>query len=321
MNVLVAGGAGFIGSHLCRRLFDEGHTVLAVDNFLTAHEDALPDGVRVQRVDLGTVDTARFAALVSAFQPDLAVHLAAVHYIPRCIAEPDLTFAANVRSTELLCRVLGASACRKIVLASTGDVYPVTDVLHSESEPTAPKNVYGQSKVLSEILVEHASAISEGRLSGVCLRFANVYGPGETNPHFIPDALDRITSDETELRMGYLGAERDFIHVRDIVDAIVRCLFSDTGSYEIFNVASGIGTPVRQVFAILQRLMGDTRPVIEDQARFRTFDSRTLRLDITKIRQATGWRPTVDLATGLAELVAAQRRPGSSAPSTKSLSH
>jgi nucleoside-diphosphate-sugar epimerase len=108
--------------------------------------------------------------------------------------------------------------------------------------------------------------------------------------------------------MGYLGSERDFVHVSDVARAIIACLTEDTGSFEVFNVGSGVSRPIRDVVAAMQRLLGDERTVEEDPSRFRRFDRRTLHVDIEKLQAATSWRPRVSLEDGLADLLG---QPGS----------
>ncbi len=302
MRILVTGGAGFIGSELCRQLVDE-HEVCVIDSYKTAREGSLPDGVDVVRLDLGTVDSSVLSGVVEDFAPERCVHLAAIHYIPYCIEHPDETFAVNVRSTEIVTRALAGTGCERMVFTSTADVYPVDDAVHREGDRPAPRNVYGQSKLLSEHVLEFAAAVSD-TLSGTCVRLANVYGPGETNPHVIPDAMALIADRDTpSLRMGYLGSERDFVHVSDVARSIITCLQEDTGEFSVFNIGSGSSTPIRHVVATLQRLVGDTRPIEEDPARLRKFDRRSLHVDISRMTTRTSWRPSVALDDGLAALM------------------
>ncbi|HVV37165.1 MAG TPA: NAD-dependent epimerase/dehydratase family protein [Acidimicrobiales bacterium] len=304
MRVLVAGGAGFIGSEVCRQLVGEGHDVLALDNYFTAREGSLPDAVAVTRIDLADPDDSALHAVVTAYDPDYAIHLAAISYIPYCLEHPGDTFQTNVGSAERLSRVLSGTACRRLVMSSTADVYQVNDDTHHEDDVLGPRNIYGLSKRLSEEILECASAISD-HLSATCLRFANVYGPGETNPHVVPDAIAAIRSHATpEIHMGYLGAERDFVHVSDVARAIRTATFTDTGRFSVFNIGTGHNTTIRQLVALLQELIGDTRSVVEDERRFRRFDRDTLRVDTRRITEVLGWTPEVTLRDGLASLLA-----------------
>jgi UDP-glucose 4-epimerase len=306
MRLLVTGAAGFIGSHLADALAERGETVLALDNLSFGRLSHLPKQVALVNCDLGSVHEEYLRKQISEFDPEGVLHLAAIHFIPHCIMHPDACLASNVRGTEVLMRCLQGSSTRKLIFASTLDVYSTADRLHSEEHKPEPTNVYGLSKWLGENIVEYTRRLNN-HLSVVTLRFANVYGPRETNPHFIPDLLQAIRDKSTpELRMGYLGASRDFIYVLDIVDAVLRAYYTETGRYSVFNVASGTSSPVRKVAELVQNLTGDTRPLIEDQQRFRRFDRATLSANTSRLREATGWAPKWTLESGIRELLAAE---------------
>jgi len=302
MKTLVTGGAGFIGSHVTDELVALGHDVLVVDNLFAGRREYVNPKARFERIDMATVPDKEWAAIVRAFDPNLVVHLAALHHIPYCMAHPEQTFATNVRGTELLLRSLEGLSVLKLVAASTADVYGIEDALHVETEASAPCNVYGLTKSLTESLVAYAARTIDG-LSAASLRFSNVYGPRETNSHLIPRVLELLANDLLpELRMGYLDGTRDFIHVSDVVRAVIAVLLADTGKCDVFNVATGRQTSSREVVTILQTAFGDTRPVVEDRTRFRKFDRQSLAADVTKIREKVGWTPRISLQPGLHSL-------------------
>jgi UDP-glucose 4-epimerase len=311
MKILVTGAAGFIGGHLTDRLLEQGHQVLALDNLSFGRRDHVASDAEFWRVDLGEVEEAHLTDGVLAFDPDYAVHLAAIHCIPYCMAHPAETFASNVRGTDVTMRSLAKCVhLTKIVAASTMDVYAPSEVVHSETDALSPRNAYGLSKLLTEQIVSYGADTCD-RLSAVCLRFANVYGPRETNPHLIPDTLKRVQSTvEPEIRMGYLGGERDFIHVMDVVDGILCCLFSDTGKYEVFNLGTGITTPVRRIVEMIRDAYGDERPIVEDKGKLRSFDRKSLTPDVRKIQAAIAWKANVQLEDGLRALTRAPRMVG-----------
>jgi UDP-glucose 4-epimerase len=307
MKTLVTGGAGFIGSHVTDELVALGHDVLVIDNLFAGRREYVNPKAQFKRIDMATVPDKEWISLVQAFNPDHVVHLAALHYIPYCMAHPEQTFATNVRGTELLVRSLEALSVLKLVTASTADVYGIEDVTHSEIEVSAPCNVYGLSKCLTESLAAYAARTVPG-LAAVSLRFFNVYGPRDTNPHLIPRAIELLSNDRLpELRMGYLDGTRDFVHVSDAARAVVAVLLADTGKYDAFNVATGRQTSSREVIGILQKAFGDTRAVIEDPTKFRKFDRQSLAADITKIREEVGWAPRISVEQGLAALAPKQR--------------
>jgi UDP-glucose 4-epimerase len=303
MKILVTGAAGFIGGHLTDRLLEGGHRVLALDNLSFGRRSHVADAAELWVVDLGEAQESDLVDRVLAFDPQYAVHLAAIHFIPYCMTRPEETFASNVRGTAVLMRALvSCSNLEKVVVASTMDVYSPSDRIHLEADTPSPRNVYGLSKLLTEQIVSYYATTSE-HLSAVCLRFANVYGPRETNPHLIPDTLQRLASKtEPTIKMGYLGGERDFIHVMDVVAGICGCLFAETGKYNVFNLGTGVTTPVRRVIEILRSAYGDDRPIVEDRAKLRSFDRKSLTPDISKIQKAIGWEAKIPIEEGLRAL-------------------
>jgi UDP-glucose 4-epimerase len=307
MKTLVTGGAGFIGSHVTDELVALGHDVLVIDNLFAGRREYLNPKAQFEHIDMATVPDREWISLVQAFNPDHVVHLAALHYIPYCMAHPEQTFATNVRGTELLVRSLEGLSVLKLVAASTLDVYGIEDVTHVETEVSAPCNVYGLSKSLTESLMAYAARTIHG-LSAASLRFSNAYGPRETNPHLIPRVIELLGNDLLpELRMGYLDGTRDFVHVSDVARAVVAVLLADTAKYDAFNVATGRQTSSREVIRILQKAFGDTRAVIEDRTQFRKFDRQSLAADITKIREEVGWAPRIPVEQGLPGLVPKQQ--------------
>jgi UDP-glucose 4-epimerase len=304
MRIVVTGGAGFVGKHLLDRLVGEGHELLAIDDFSVGRPEHLPVGVCLRQLDLTSVTAADLALELSQFDAEAVVHLAAMHFIPDCMARPERTFAVNTQSTHTLVQALERHPVGSLVLASTMDVYGTEDRVHDEADPPGPCNVYGLSKSLSERLLAYAVERGACR-SAVALRLANVYGPNETNPHLIPDTLERVVHpDGPELVMGYLGAARDFVFVGDVARAFVMAVTFAADGFSVFNVGTGRPMPVRRVVQMLQELFGDRRPIRENAAAFRKFDRVSLTPRVEAIERALGWRAETPFARGLQETVA-----------------
>ena len=160
-RALVTGGAGFVGSHLVRRLLDEGCAVIVVENFVRGqrpHLDRYRGNAALTIAECDLRDRDATIGVVMGVMPDLVVHLAAHHFIPFCVANPAEALSVNVLGTQhLLDGVARANNCRRFILASTADVYAPSERPHAESDPLAPGNVYGASKRLSEELVAFAA--------------------------------------------------------------------------------------------------------------------------------------------------------------------
>jgi UDP-glucose 4-epimerase len=309
-KTLVTGGAGFVGGHLLDALIASDHEVLVIDNFFAGRREHVPAGAELVEMDLGKVEEERAFREIREFAPDYAVHLAAIHHIPYCLAHPGETFQSNVRSTDIVVRALDGLPTRKIIAASTADVYPNTDTVHVETELPAPSNSYGLSKLLTEEIVA-CGVRTNLSLSGVVLRFFNIYGTRETNSHVIPRIIELLRdASAPEIRMGYLGGTRDFVHVADVVGAILAALQFDGERFEVFNVGTGTPTSVRRVLELLMQAAGDDREIIEDQARFRPFDRKSLTAGISKITTTLNWSPLRKVEDGLAPLLTEERPTG-----------
>jgi UDP-glucose 4-epimerase len=304
MRIVVTGGAGFIGKHLLDWLVADGHDVLAVDDFSRGKPEHIPPQARTQIADLSQISAADLARQFETFAAEAVVHLAAVHFIPECMSNPERTFAINTRSTQTLIEAVQLSGVSRVVLASTLDVYKADDRVHYEDDTPEPSNIYGLTKALSEQILAYAVRVGACQ-SGVALRLANVYGSNETNPHVIPDVLQRIVRrDAPGLIMGYLGAARDFVYVKDIARAFGIAVTSAPSGFHALNAGTGQAVPVRTVVRMLQGLLGDNRPVHEDVAAFRKFDRTSLTPRVDAIEQVLGWRAETQIADGLREMVA-----------------
>lgn len=315
MRIVVTGGAGFIGKHLLDWLAAHGHSVWVVDDFSTGRPAHVPAGMPVDRLDLTAVSAADFAALLREFGADGLVHLAAMHFIPDCMARPERTFAVNTGVTYMLVEALSHHPVERLVLASTMDIYGTEDRPHGESDVPAPANVYGLSKLLSEDIIAYGHRLDVCR-AAVALRLANVYGPNETNPHLIPDVFDRLARSEgAELVMGYLGASRDFVYVKEVAELFGRAVTGAPDGCHRLNVGTGIPVPVRQVVQTVQRLLGDKRPMRENQAIFRNFDRASLTPRVEAVHQVLGWRACYHISEGLAETVEILRAAAAAASS------
>ncbi|MGH3171694.1 MAG: NAD-dependent epimerase/dehydratase family protein, partial [Trebonia sp.] len=191
MRCLVTGGCGFAGSALVRRLVAQSHEVLVVDDLSRGSSENLGparDQVRLVREDV----TSGLGRVFESFQPEAVFHLAALHFIPDCDADPVRCLRVNVDGTRA---VLEATAALRhpvsLVLASSAAVYaPADGPLHEQEDALGPVDVYGHSKRWAEELAAGFAA-STGTAVGIA-RLFNIFGPGETNAHFIPSLICQL---------------------------------------------------------------------------------------------------------------------------------
>jgi UDP-glucose 4-epimerase len=306
MRIVVTGGAGFIGKHLLDQFVTTNHDVLVVDDFSIGKPQHVPPGVDVFRADLASVAAEELGRCFAGFGAEAVIHLAGIHFIPDCMRRPEQTFAINTRSTHTLIEAIQRAKISRVVAASTMDVYAPLDRVHGEDDAPEPCNIYGLTKALNEQLLAYAVR-SETCETAVALRLANVYGPNETNPHVIPDILDRIANRSAPvLTMGYLGSTRDFVYVGDVAAAFKVAALKAPSGYHVWNVGTGHPTSVRTIARMLQQIHGDQRPIQENPRAFRKFDRPSLTPRVEAIERALGWRAETGLADGLA-LTAASR--------------
>jgi UDP-glucose 4-epimerase len=299
-TVLVTGGAGFIGSALCRRLRALDCRVIVYDDLSRGRREFLPEDVPVVEADIR--DAARLHRAITDTRPDWVIHLAAIHFIPDCIARPRETLEVNVEGTRTVLDGCRGSPVRLVSFASSAAVYAaVEDPCVEDATPLEPIDVYGESKLAAERLVGEFHR--DTGIPVTILRLFNAIGPNETNPHVVPDIFEALQLSDT-VRLGNMTPERDYIDTRDVAEAIIAAADHATGA-AIFNIGTGAGHSVKDILDVLGRLLGRTITVVPDAGRMRAVERIRLVADIDRIRRVTGWSPRIPLERTLADLITA----------------
>ncbi len=301
-RVLVTGAAGFAGRHLATELAGAGHQVLTTD--MGEH----PDLPGFRPADL--CDRAAMAALVRAARPDACVHLAAVSFVPDGDQDPAKLLTINVAGTLNLLEALRTEApAARLLFVSTAQVYGSAPSLESvgvsvsEDAPCLPVNLYAISKVACERAVFGYGAAYG--LDVLVARPANHTGPGQT-PRFVAAAFARqvaevVAGRARELRVGNLDAVRDFTDVRDVVGAY-RLLVEQGVAGRPYNISSNHHVRIGELLDRLQNLAGIKAPVVVDPSLVRPADA-SIRLDVARLRETTGWHSAYPLDTTLRDLL------------------
>jgi len=292
---VVTGAAGYLGSYIVEQLLQRGDYVLAVDNFSTGRRSYLEPHLELPNFQLTELDIRDHEVLITEFQkfqPDVVIHLAALHFIPACNANPPLTISLNVHGTQSVLTAGRLSKAKKFYLASTGDVYKPDELAHHETESTVGGyGVYGLSKLISEQLVA-LEAKQQPETSFVVGRLFNLYGPRETNPHFIPEVLSQLRQDpETTLRLGSLWPKRDLVPVDDAARAIIALLDQATPGLTTVNVASGQAISMQEVLDRLAKIRGRPLVIETDPAKVRPVERGHLQANVTKLKSLIGFTP------------------------------
>lgn len=304
-RAFVTGGAGFVGSALVERLLREHWQVLVYDNFSTGKEIHLPPNSTQFQSVTGELHDAMLNSTLVALEPDVVFHLAAIHYIPYCNAHPAETVRVNVAGTAALLDACAQTSPDRIVVASTGAVYPIQDGALPETLPPEPTDIYGVSKHMTEQLVEWFQRRTG--IDSVIARLFNVYGPRETNPHLIPEVLEQIVAGARAVQLGNLEPKRDYVYVADVAAALCGLASVPTervGGLLRVNIATGAEFSVREVIQAIQDNLDEPVEIVQNPARMRPSDRPHQLGDVTLLRDLLGWTPSTDLAGNLRETIA-----------------
>ena len=311
MNVLLTGGAGFIGSHLAERLLARGDRLTVLDDFNDFYDPAVKHrnmaGFR-GRVDLVTGDigdAGLVARVFGATRFDAVIHLAARAGVRPSLRDPLLYTMVNVVGTQILLEQARLRGVGKFVFASSSSVYGVNaKVPFAESDPlTGPISPYAATKLAGEAM-GHVYHHLYG-LDLVCLRFFTVYGPRQRPDLAIHKFARAILAGQPVELYGDGSSRRDYTYIEDILDGIVAALDRRLG-FEIINLGGSQTTSLRELVELLARATGGQPQIVwqPDQPG----DVPVTYADVGKAERLLGYRPRVGIAEGIDRFVAWLRR-------------
>lgn len=300
-NVLVTGGAGYVGSVCCAELLRKGHSVTIVDDLSTGYREAVPSGAAFFQMDIGNQSSMQ--SLVSHIRFDAVFHFAAKALIPESVSNPGMFFQHNVASGIAMLEVLRAAGIRNFVFSSSAAVYGTPErVPIDEDDPQRPVNSYGETKLMFErILSWYCRAYG---WSVTALRYFNASGAtaelGERHDpetHIIPLLLQAATGERRVFNI--YGDEydtpdgtclRDYVHVLDIASAHICALQnSNRPGMRAYNIGLGKSYSVREVCQAASEVTGRAIP-LRVSAR-REGDPAVLCASPRRIMHDLGWNP------------------------------
>lgn len=301
--VVVAGGAGYIGSHMVRMLREQGYQPVVIDNLSTGHADAV-DGVPLHVGEIG--DTDLVAGVLRQWQPRCVMHFAASSLVAESVQRPGKYWRNNVVQTLGLLDAMLACDVRQFIFSSTAAVYGTPSrVPIPEGHPCQPINPYGHSKLAVEHLLQDHDA-AHG-LRSVALRYFNAAGAHpdgslgerhEPETHLIPLVLQVASGHRPQVaRYGTQfdtpdgSCVRDFVHVQDLCEAHLLALrrLESGGATAVYNLGSGQGHSVTEVIEAARRVTGHPIPVRDEPPR--AGDPPVLVADAARARAELGWSP------------------------------
>lgn len=297
-NVLVTGGAGFIGSALVRELLKKGANVIVYDNFLYGDRSNLMEIEDLIKIVNGDVLSWKIYHTIKKYEVKYVFHLAAEPYIPHCYDNPEKFFDVNVKGTMnvlMACKILDVE---RVMHFSSSEVYGTAQYIPiDEKHPTLPLSTYAVSKLSADRLcfVFH----HEHNIPVIILRPFNCYGPRETQPYVIPEIISQL-SRKNIVSLGNIKAKRDFTYVEDIAKGAITIMESDIPNGEVVNLGSNRTYSIEKLAHLIGKLIGhDNIEIKIESSRLRPLDVNLLQCDYSKAKKYTGWEPKVDIEEGL----------------------
>lgn len=295
-RVLITGGCGFVGKSIIEKCLDEFELNI-LDNFTSGKDRAQTiENIEKENLSIYNVDirnSNQVKEIVKKIEPDIIIHLAAVHYIPECENNPQNAVATNVTGTVNLLSAAPKN-CR-FIFTSSGAVYkPKTKPL-TENTAVEPVDIYGYTKHQGEKYVEYLS--HKIGFQSVIVRLFNVIGPGETNPHILPEIMAQLKAGRRKLQLGNITSRRDYIDVEDVADGFLK-LASIEGfeNNTIVNLASGSTNSVEELLEEIRKTSRIDFDIVIDDSRIRKNDRPILCADIQRLEELTSWHPQKTLS-------------------------
>ena len=303
MNILIIGGAGYIGSHMVKRLLATKHTVTILDNLSTGYREAVLGGEFIHG-DIG--DRTLLDKVFSEHKFDAVLHFASFIQVGESVKKPDIYYQNNLSNTINLLNAMIVADVKCFIFSSTAAIFGEPSYTPiDEAHPKQPINPYGRSKwMIEQILEDYDHAYG---LKSVCLRYFNAAGADadgeigerhEPETHLIPILL-QVASGRRE-RASVFGTDyptpdgtciRDYVHVVDLCDAHIAALsyLRDSNHSGRFNLGNGNGFSVAQVIEAVESVTGKRLPI--DYVERRPGDPAILVADATLARTTLGWFP------------------------------
>lgn len=303
MNILVTGGAGYIGSATAQALIKAGHQVTVYDSLVTGHRAAIPDGATFIQADLS--DSHALAEALTKQKFDAVMHFAAFIEAGESMKDPGRFYKNNFTNSVALMETATRAGVKRFVLSSTAAVFKSSDEPLTEESPLGPTNVYGHTKLLVEQALEwyrriHGLHFAALRYFNACGALPNRGEAHQPESHLIPLVLQVPLGERDSAKI--YGTDyptpdgtciRDYIHIADLVSAHLLALDGlRERDHLIYNLGSGNGYSVREVIETARQVTGHPIPVNELPRR--AGDSARLVASSEKIKRELGWKPEHD---------------------------
>ena len=307
MKILVTGGAGFIGSHICTRLLADGHEVALIDDFNDYYDPAikranvarLGAAVRVEEGDIR--DRARVDALVADGKFDTIIHIAARAGVRPSVKDPQLYIDTNITGTNHLLEAARNHGVERFLFASSSSVYGLAKKVPFSEDLPLPQTLspYAATKLAGEHLCGNYSYLFG--LRAVCLRFFTVYGPGQRPDLAIHKFTDAIHHGRPIPQYGDGSTRRDYTFVDDIIQGVMGALHYEGERFDIFNLGENQTITLADLISEIEKALG--KKAVIERLPEQAGDMPITSADISKARALLGYNPHTKIADGIPKFV------------------
>jgi len=307
METLVTGGAGFIGSHVCRGVLEAGHQVTILDDFNDFYDPAikranvarLGGAVRVVEGDIR--DTASVDRIFAQTHFDCVVHIAARAGVRPSVIDPRLYVETNILGTQTLLAAAQRTGVERFVFASSSSVYGLTKTVPFSESLALPQTLspYAATKLAGEHLCGNYAHLFGMRV--VCLRFFTVYGPGQRPDLAIHKFTHAIHEGRHIPQYGDGSSRRDYTYVDDIVQGVMGALRYAGPTFDIFNLGESETTSLSDLIREIEAALG--KKALIERLPEQPGDMPVTSADISKARSLLGYNPTTKIPEGIPKFV------------------
>lgn len=308
MKILVTGGAGFIGSHVCRRLLADGHSVAVIDEFNDYYDPAIKranvasfaGAARVVEGDIRDRDTVD--ALFAEGNFEAVIHIAARAGVRPSVQDPQLYIDTNITGTHHLLEASRKYGVGKFLFASSSSVYGLSKTVPFSEDLALPQTLspYAATKLAGEHLCGNYAHLFG--LKVVCLRFFTVYGPGQRPDLAIHKFTDSIHKGLPIPQYGDGSTRRDYTYIDDIVEGVMGALAYEGPAFDIFNLGENQTITLSELIVEIENALG--RKAIIERMPEQQGDMPLTSADISKARRLLGYNPQTKIADGIPKFVA-----------------
>ena len=306
MRILITGGAGFIGSHLCEKYIEEGHTVLCLDNFMNGNLTNIRHLLNYRNFKLVNGDIRDFDLLEKIMRDvEIAFHLAAQIHVDRSIIEPKLTYEVNVLGTQNILEAARMYDVEKVVYVSSSEVYgSAAYAPMDENHPLNPPHPYGASKVAADRMCD--AYAQSYHMDIIIVRPFNTFGPRQKDTGYggaISIFVKRALSGMAPIIYGDGSQTRDYTYVEDMVNAFDLILKHPKPIREPINLGTGQEIKIADLASTIIDLCGQRSNIELVHVEPRPGEVQRLIADDSRAKKLLGWEPELSLEDGLKKFI------------------